>query len=224
MSLLSSAAQAASLIASPFVYKPRGRGVSSLVQDSTTARASSWTARFCARATSQRIWSAMATSVPKRSARTPRACSTTASRACTFLELDPIEARPPFLEFGLVLRKAESWPRGSSLTGPRPDETSSLEARRWGRRGAQMCGMAGMSDEQIRAASVDGTPPQYLEIVVADYDPEWPRWFERAAEGIRSALGEAALEIHHVGSTSVPLLAAKPLIDINLVVADTTDE
>ena len=87
-----------------------------------------------------------------------------------------------------------------------------------------MCGMAGMSDEQIRAASVDGAPPQYLEIVVADYDPEWPRWFERAAEGIRSALGEAALEIHHVGSTSVPLLAAKPLIDINLVVADTTDE
>jgi GrpB-like predicted nucleotidyltransferase (UPF0157 family) len=87
-----------------------------------------------------------------------------------------------------------------------------------------MCGMAGMSDEQIRAASVDGAPPQYLEIVVADYDPEWPRWFERAAEGIRAALGEAALEIHHVGSTSVPRLAAKPLIDINLVVADTTDE
>jgi GrpB-like predicted nucleotidyltransferase (UPF0157 family) len=87
-----------------------------------------------------------------------------------------------------------------------------------------MCGMAGMSDEQIRAASVDGAPPQYLEIVVADYDPEWPRWFERAAEGVRSALGEAALEIHHVGSTSVPRLAAKPLIDINLVVADTTDE
>src|SRR6186997_3255700 len=131
MSLLSSAAQAASLIASPFVYKRLGRGVSSLVQDSTTARASSWTARFCARATSQRIRSAMATSVPKRSARTPRACSTTASRAYTFLELDPIEARPPFLEFGLVLLKAESWPRGSSLTGPRPDETSSLEARRW---------------------------------------------------------------------------------------------
>ena len=87
-----------------------------------------------------------------------------------------------------------------------------------------MCGMAGMSDEQIRAASVDGAPRQYLEIVVADYDPEWPRWFERAAEGIRAALGERALELHHVGSTSVPGLAAKPLIDINLVVADTTDE
>jgi GrpB-like predicted nucleotidyltransferase (UPF0157 family) len=84
--------------------------------------------------------------------------------------------------------------------------------------------MAGMSDEQIRAAAVDGAPPQYQGIVVADYDPEWPGWFERAAEGIRAALGEAALDIHHVGSTSVPGLAAKPLIDIDLVVADTTDE
>ena len=81
-----------------------------------------------------------------------------------------------------------------------------------------------MSDEQIRAASVDGAPPQYREIVVADYDPEWPRWFERAAEGIRAALGESVMELHHVGSTSVPGLAAKPLIDINLVVADTIDE
>ena len=81
-----------------------------------------------------------------------------------------------------------------------------------------------MSDEQIRAASVDGAPPRYREIVVADYDPEWPRWFERAAEGIRAALGESVMELHHVGSTSVPGLAAKPLIDINLVVADTTDE
>ena len=50
-----------------------------------------------------------------------------------------------------------------------------------------MRGMAGMSDEQIRAASVDGAPPQYRKIAVADYDPEWPRWFERAAEGIRAA-------------------------------------
>jgi GrpB-like predicted nucleotidyltransferase (UPF0157 family) len=84
--------------------------------------------------------------------------------------------------------------------------------------------MAGMSDEQIRAASIDGAPREYQQIVVADYDPEWPGWFERAAEGIRAALGETALEIHHVGSTSVPGLMAKPLIDINLVVVDTTDE
>jgi GrpB-like predicted nucleotidyltransferase (UPF0157 family) len=84
--------------------------------------------------------------------------------------------------------------------------------------------MAGMSDEQIRAASLDGAPPQYREIVFAEYNPEWPNWFEQAAAQIRAALGDAALEIHHVGSTSVPGLMAKPLIDINLVIADTTDE
>jgi GrpB-like predicted nucleotidyltransferase (UPF0157 family) len=81
-----------------------------------------------------------------------------------------------------------------------------------------------MDDAQIEAASVGAPPRQYQEIVVADYDPEWPRWFEQAAERIRGTLGEAALELHHVGSTSVPGLAAKPLIDINLVVADTTEE
>jgi GrpB-like predicted nucleotidyltransferase (UPF0157 family) len=67
-------------------------------------------------------------------------------------------------------------------------------------------------------------PPTYREIIVADYDQEWPRWFEQAAREIRTALGDRALSLDHVGSTSVPGLAAKPLIDINLVVADTTDE
>jgi GrpB-like predicted nucleotidyltransferase (UPF0157 family) len=84
--------------------------------------------------------------------------------------------------------------------------------------------VAGMSDEQVRAVSVGEAPPEYHEIVVADYDPRWVHWFERAAERIRAALGEVVLELHHVGSTSVPGLAAKPLIDIDLVVADTTDE
>jgi GrpB-like predicted nucleotidyltransferase (UPF0157 family) len=81
-----------------------------------------------------------------------------------------------------------------------------------------------MDDEQILAASVGEPPPTYREVVLAEYDPEWPNWFARAAEQIRGALGEAVLQLDHVGSTSVPGLAAKPLIDINLVVADTTDE
>ena len=67
-------------------------------------------------------------------------------------------------------------------------------------------------------------PPEYQAIVLADYDPEWPKWFAQAAARVEKALGEKALEIHHVGSTSVPGLAAKPLIDIDLVVPDTTDE
>ncbi len=81
-----------------------------------------------------------------------------------------------------------------------------------------------MDDAQIEAVSVRGSPPQYQEVVIADYDPDWPRWFEQAAERIRSALGDKVLRLDHVGSTAVPGLPAKPLIDINLVVDDTTDE
>ena len=81
-----------------------------------------------------------------------------------------------------------------------------------------------MDDEQILAATVGKPPPTYREVVLVEYDPEWPDWFARAEGQIRGALGDAALEIHHVGSTSVPGLMAKPFIDINLVVADTTDE
>jgi GrpB-like predicted nucleotidyltransferase (UPF0157 family) len=81
-----------------------------------------------------------------------------------------------------------------------------------------------VDEQEILAASVGESPPTYREVVVADYDPEWPKWFERAAADIRGALGDAVLQLDHVGSTSVPGLAAKPLIDINLVVADTTDE
>jgi GrpB-like predicted nucleotidyltransferase (UPF0157 family) len=81
-----------------------------------------------------------------------------------------------------------------------------------------------MSDDYLREIIVGGMPPEYQEIVIADYDRQWPRWFEQAAERIRNALGDKVLLLEHVGSTSVPGLPAKPLIDINLVVADTTDE
>ena len=81
-----------------------------------------------------------------------------------------------------------------------------------------------MDEEQLKAVSVGGPPPTYQQIVIAEYDPDWPRWFARAEEQIRRALGDKVLQLDHVGSTSVPGLPAKPLIDINLVVADTTDE
>jgi GrpB-like predicted nucleotidyltransferase (UPF0157 family) len=81
-----------------------------------------------------------------------------------------------------------------------------------------------MSDDYLRDVTVGELPPQYQDVVIANYDAEWPRWFEQAAATIREALGDEALEVQHVGSTSVPGLPAKPLIDINLVVADTTDE
>lgn len=61
-------------------------------------------------------------------------------------------------------------------------------------------------------------------IAVVDYDPAWPERFRREEAGIRAALGEAARQVEHIGSTSVPGLAAKPIVDILLVVADSGDE
>ena len=83
---------------------------------------------------------------------------------------------------------------------------------------------APMTEEQMRAAVVGELETHEGQIFLADYDPEWPRLFEREAERIRGALGDKALLIEHVGSTSVPGLAAKPVIDIVLVVADSSDE
>jgi GrpB-like predicted nucleotidyltransferase (UPF0157 family) len=71
---------------------------------------------------------------------------------------------------------------------------------------------------------VGGPPPQNQDVVIADYDPIWPHWYESAAFRIREALGDKVLQLDHVGSTSVRGLPAKPLIDIDMVVADTTDE
>lgn len=61
-------------------------------------------------------------------------------------------------------------------------------------------------------------------ISVVDYDPKWPEMFVQQAGRIRRALGELALRIEHVGSTAVPGLAAKAVIDVVLVVADSGDE
>jgi GrpB-like predicted nucleotidyltransferase (UPF0157 family) len=61
-------------------------------------------------------------------------------------------------------------------------------------------------------------------IVVVDYDPQWPNHFETERRKIKAALGDRALAIDHIGSTSVPGLAAKPIIDICLAVADSSDE
>lgn len=62
------------------------------------------------------------------------------------------------------------------------------------------------------------------QILLSEYDPQWPQAFRREADRIRAALGERAIEIEHIGSTSVPGLAAKPVIDILVVVADSSNE
>jgi GrpB-like predicted nucleotidyltransferase (UPF0157 family) len=57
-------------------------------------------------------------------------------------------------------------------------------------------------------------------IEVVDYDPSWPLAFAEIERVVAAALGELALRIEHVGSTAVPGLAAKPIIDMDAVIAD----
>jgi GrpB-like predicted nucleotidyltransferase (UPF0157 family) len=84
--------------------------------------------------------------------------------------------------------------------------------------------VTGPSDDEIEAMVIGGPRLHDGPIHLADYDPDWAGTFAGEAERIRAVLGPAAVAIEHVGSTSVPGLAAKPIIDIVLVVADTTDE
>jgi GrpB-like predicted nucleotidyltransferase (UPF0157 family) len=66
---------------------------------------------------------------------------------------------------------------------------------------------------------VPGAAPA-VGIEVTDPDPAWPRQYDHLAERIRGALGWRVLQLEHVGSTAVPGLPAKPVIDIDLTVAD----
>jgi len=61
-------------------------------------------------------------------------------------------------------------------------------------------------------------------ITIVDYDADWPRKFEAHVNIISGAIGSRALRIEHIGSTSVPGLAAKPIIDILVIVANSADE
>lgn len=75
-------------------------------------------------------------------------------------------------------------------------------------------------------AKINVGPPSPLSgpIEVRDYDPAWPEAYAGEATRIIDALGERAVALEHVGSTSVPGLAAKPVIDIVLEVPDSSDE
>jgi GrpB-like predicted nucleotidyltransferase (UPF0157 family) len=77
-------------------------------------------------------------------------------------------------------------------------------------------------EERLRGVIIGEVEPQ--AVVVADYDPAWPERFRREEAKIRKALGGAALRVEHIGSTSVPGLASKPIVDVLLVVEDSGDE
>lgn len=79
-----------------------------------------------------------------------------------------------------------------------------------------------LDKERQPAALIGGVEKRLIEIV--DYDSNWPDLFATQERIVRNAVGAAALGIEHIGSTSVPGLAAKPIIDMLLVVANSADE
>jgi GrpB-like predicted nucleotidyltransferase (UPF0157 family) len=80
------------------------------------------------------------------------------------------------------------------------------------------------TDKELQSVTVGKLKPHNAPIALSEYDEEWPVLFAREAERVRRALSGRTLRIEHVGSTSVPGLCAKPIIDILLVVADSADE
>lgn len=60
-------------------------------------------------------------------------------------------------------------------------------------------------------------------IYVVDYDSNWPRIFQQLKEGIWPSVSDVAIAVEHVGSTSVPGMAAKPVIDMDVVIASRND-
>jgi GrpB-like predicted nucleotidyltransferase (UPF0157 family) len=80
------------------------------------------------------------------------------------------------------------------------------------------------SEEALRAVTIGELKVVNGPVELAEYDPAWPARFEREAARIRSVLGDRVRRLEHVGSTSVPGLPAKPIIDIVLAVPDSADE
>src|SRR5215469_10096709 len=110
-------------------------------------------------------------------------------------------------------------PEPENTTSESPDEMDQTESEQ-----TDVTAFTPFTEEQILSIHLGKPVPQFVPILIVDYDPEWPRLYEREAVRIQSALGNRALLLEHVGSTSVPGLAAKPRIDILLVVADSSDE
>jgi GrpB-like predicted nucleotidyltransferase (UPF0157 family) len=79
-------------------------------------------------------------------------------------------------------------------------------------------------DDELAKVTIGGPRPLLGPIEISEYDPSWPRLYEREETRIRSALGARVIRLEHVGSTSVPDLPAKPIIDIVLEVRESADE
>jgi GrpB-like predicted nucleotidyltransferase (UPF0157 family) len=79
-------------------------------------------------------------------------------------------------------------------------------------------------DADLARVVIGGPQPLMGPIEIVDYDPDWPRLYAREEVRIREILGDRVVRIEHAGSTSVPGLPAKPIVDIVLEVPDSADE
>lgn len=81
-----------------------------------------------------------------------------------------------------------------------------------------------VSEDKLKKITIGEKKPHNAPIFLSEYDANWPLFFQKEHDKIKQALGPSALTIEHVGSTSIPWLIAKPIIDILLVVKDSSDE
>ncbi|GGV31901.1 GrpB family protein [Streptomyces spectabilis] len=81
-----------------------------------------------------------------------------------------------------------------------------------------------MSAQEIEAATVGAAPRLDGQVTLRAYDPRWAEAFAREAAAIRDVLGGVRHEIEHAGSTSVPGLVAKPVVDMVLTLPEPGDE
>lgn len=81
---------------------------------------------------------------------------------------------------------------------------------------------AWLSNVDVRLRDVDEARSAMKRVTVVEYDPEWPTLFEQLSDRIAKVVGDTAVAIEHVGSTAVPGLSAKPVIDMNVVVSDAS--
>ena len=80
------------------------------------------------------------------------------------------------------------------------------------------------TDEYLQQVTLGERKPLNGAILLREYDPTWPEQYRAEEEKISTALDGLQITLQHVGSTSVPGLCAKPILDILLLVEDSTEE
>ncbi|MFI6068533.1 GrpB family protein [Micromonospora sp. NPDC051227] len=78
--------------------------------------------------------------------------------------------------------------------------------------------------EQVDAGLVGEPPRTWESVVIEEYDRSWAHRFIAVRSSLTEALGDLIISVEHIGSTAVPGLAAKPVIDVDLVIEDTAEE